>query len=151
VLVLTVIHHAYGAFIFQQPLMLHITLIAIPVGALIFTLGAFARRAASRRTASVASATALILMIGVSIVAFGFYEGGYNHLLPNIQYALGITPTVRAGLYEPPDDFIFQGTGIIQFFQSLVALYFTVGMFKSARQPRPAAGSAFQRWRRVLS
>jgi hypothetical protein len=145
VLVLTVIHHAYGAYLFRYAFMLHVTVIAIPVGALIVGFGAYARRAASRPAASIASATALILMVGISILAIGFYEGGYNHLLPNIQYALGIRPTLRAGLYEPPDDLIFQANGVAQFFVALVALYFTITMFRSARQPReqlPSGGTS---------
>jgi hypothetical protein len=78
-------------------------------------------------------------MIGFSILAIGIYEGGYNHLLPNIQYAMDVESTLREGLYVPPDDFIFQGTGMAQFVIAVIAAYALAVMIWGPRR-RAAAG-----------
>lgn len=121
ILVMTSIHHIYGAEIFDTPYRLHIVFVSIPVALLILGCVALARRTASETMARAASWLFLALVGLFAIVAVGFYEGGYNHVIPNIQYALGVEHTLRAGLYEPPDDLVFQLTGMAQFGMALAA------------------------------
>ncbi|PKR88341.1 hypothetical protein CXZ10_15085 [Pleomorphomonas diazotrophica] len=121
ILVMTSIHHIYGAEIFDTPYRLHIVYVSIPVALVILGCVALARRTASAAVARAASWLFVILTGLFAIVAVGFYEGGYNHVIPNIQYLLGVEHTLRAGLYEPPDDLVFQLTGVAQFGIALVA------------------------------
>lgn len=121
ILVMTSIHHVYGAEIFDTPYRLHIVYVSIPVALIILGCVALARRTASEMVARAASWLFVILTGLFAIAAVGFYEGGYNHVIPNIQYLLGVEHTVRPGLYEPPDDLVFQLTGMAQFGIALVA------------------------------
>ena len=121
VLVMTAIHHIYGAWLFATPWRLHIVYISIPVAIAILAALMVGRANASQFSARVASWIYFALAGGFAVGAIGFYEGGYNHLLPNIQYVLGVEHTLRDGLYEPPDDLIFQLTGIAQFAAGLFA------------------------------
>lgn len=121
ILVMTSIHHVYGAEVFDTPYRLHIVYISIPVALLIVGCVALARSTASQTLAWAASWLFVILTGLFAIAAVGFYEGGYNHVIPNIQYLFGVEHTVRPGLYEPPDDLVFQLTGVAQFGIALVA------------------------------
>lgn len=115
ILVMTSIHHVYGAALFSTPWRLHIVYVSIPA-ALIILAAIPAGRAAPHGLVSRAASWLYVAIIGVFAVGMiGFYEGGYNHLIPNIQYALGVEHPLREGLYEPPDDLIFQLIGVAQF------------------------------------
>ena len=123
ILVMTSVHHVYGAEIFDTPYRLHIVYVSIPVALIILGCVALARRTASETVARAASWLFVVLTGLFAIAAVGFYEGGYNHVIPNIQYVFGVEHTLRAGLYEPPDDLVFQLTGVAQFPIALTAAW----------------------------
>src|SRR5690606_10126675 len=79
---------------------------------------------------------ALAVSIVFAIVLIGFYEGGYNHVLKNALYFAGakdLTLRLYSGsLYEMPNDFIFETTGIVQFLAAVAAARFTWPLFRSA-------------------
>jgi hypothetical protein len=120
VLVVTTVHHVYGAALFETPWRLHVAYVSVPIALLVVVcarLGRIARESRIRCTASVL----YFLLTGFFAVALiGVYEGGFNHLLPNLQYILGYEG-LREGLYEPPDNLLFQITGIAQFAIALLA------------------------------
>ena len=124
VLVATTVHHVYGAWLFATPWRLHIVFISIPVAIAILAAIPIARMGSAPLAGQLASLVYIILDAGFVIGLIGFYEGGYNHLLPNIQYVLGVDHTLRADLYLPPDDLIFQLTGVAQFFLGVVAAWY---------------------------
>ena len=115
VLVMTSIHHAYGAIVFDTPYRWHIIFISIPVALVILAAAPVARGGGSAMISRVASWLYLGLVALFVIAAIGIYEGGYNHLIPNIQYVLGVEHPLREDLYKAPDDLFFQLTGIAQF------------------------------------
>lgn len=123
VLTMTAIHHVYGAILFATPWRLHIVYISIPVALAILALIPIGRASPAAFVSRVASWTYLALSIAFAIGAIGIYEGGYNHLLPNVQYMLGVESTLRRDLYVPPDDLLFQVTGIGQFALAAFAAY----------------------------
>jgi hypothetical protein len=123
VLAMTSIHHVYGAAIFETPWRLHIVFISIPVALLILAAVAVARSGNGARAGKVASWIYVGLVALFAIAAVGIYEGGYNHLIPNIQHVLGVEHPLREGLYEPPDDLFFQLTGIAQFVIAVIAAW----------------------------
>jgi hypothetical protein len=124
VMVLTIIHHVYGAIIYDTPFRLHITWFALPVlAAMILTYKCYVIR---RKTLSGRIALWLFLLITllIAIGTFGFVEGGFNHLVKNILFFSGVERSVLELIYpspeyELPNDFWFESTGILQFFFGL--------------------------------
>jgi hypothetical protein len=75
----------------------------------------------------------LILYIAISLIVFdlgiGLFEGLYNHILKNIFFFGGMTIAkwrcfFPAPAYEIPDNFIFESTGVLQFFMALISTYY---------------------------
>ena len=124
VLALTSIHHAYGAYAFATPWRLHILAIAAPVA--IAIIAAFHYRAAmpERPAGRFLTTLAALLILLVPVAAIGIYEGGYNHVLKNLVYFIRGETAARTlfppPLYEMPQDFIFEATGLAQFPLSIV-------------------------------
>jgi hypothetical protein len=118
-LALTSVHHIYGAIAFATPWRMHILAAVVPAAAAIvgaLYLGAkTGDGAAARRAMRVAAAIILVF----PVAAIGIYEGGYNHVVKNLVYALGGEEVTLAvfppPLYELPRDFVFEASGIAQF------------------------------------
>ena len=125
VLVLTSIHHVYGAIIYKTPWRMHVVYLTIPAAILIasfFSLAWRHRRKPFGRTAAWLG-VALVLVFPVGLI--GIYEGGYNHVVKNVLYFGGATDLV-SHLFPPPDyelpnNVFFELTGIAQLFAALMA------------------------------
>jgi len=111
-LILTILHHAYGAAIYGTPWRLHVAFVAVPVAGAIL-IASQSRGASWQRIAGI-----LILIFPVLLI--GLIEGGYNHLLKNIVYftrgAAATRSLFPSSLYELPDNLLFEVTGVAQFF-----------------------------------
>lgn len=111
-LILTILHHAYGAAIYDTPWRLHVAFIAVPVAGVIL-MASESHAASWRKIAGI-----LILIFPVLLI--GLIEGGYNHLLKNIVYftrgAAATRSLFPSSLYELPDNLVFEVTGVAQFF-----------------------------------
>jgi asparagine N-glycosylation enzyme membrane subunit Stt3 len=124
-LLLTIIHHAYGALIYKDGFRLHVAIIAAPImfllTAVYYTFNRYPDAARKRKVFLVL----IIIIVVVPIGAIGMYEGGYNHLLKNILYFGGLPIStldeLYPSVYELPNDFIFEITGIGQFVLGLFA------------------------------
>jgi hypothetical protein len=137
VIVMTAIHHVYGAIVFDTPYRLHIVFIAVPIGIVIVAglLVAYLRPYTSLgRTALWIAA---LLILGFCVVAIGIYEGGYNHLIANIVYlAFGQEAFVAmydTAMHQMPNDVFFELTGIGQFVVALVAAWATLKLWWAVR------------------
>ena len=117
-LILTTVHHAYGAYIFAAPWRLHVALISLPVAVAI----AVSRSLYQRHPHGALGATAFWIVIAltllVSVALFGVFEGTYNHVLKNALYFGGASPEVLnhlfpAPTYELPSDLFFEITGML--------------------------------------
>lgn len=127
VLLITVVHHSYGAVRFATPWRHYVTFVALLLATLLW--GAyfiFSRRGGSR-LAGIARG----VFIGVALLGpvawIGLFEGGYNHLLKVILFQFDLSPaTVQRyyppEIYEPPEDWFFETTGVAQLAAALWAL-----------------------------
>ena len=131
-LILTAVHHAYGALVYHTPWRLHVTLIALPL-AIAILIGSQSRTEIWRKITG-----ALIFIFPVLLI--GVFEGGYNHLLKNLVYFTAGAATTQSlfppPTYELPNDWLFEVTGVAQFFLAPFAALEAVKMFR-----RPASHS----------
>ena len=117
-MVLTSIHHMYGASIYDTPWRLHVLFISIPVMGLTFFLNWLLVRDHSKSRQFVFRVFTLLTLVP-SMGMIGIVEGLYNHALKNILFFGGAqTATLEfmfpAPTYEMPNDLIFEVTGILQ-------------------------------------
>jgi hypothetical protein len=135
-LLLTTIHHIYGGIIYNTPVRFHIAWFAIPVIVVIILLYALHLR---KKSSPALSKIALWLFVAVMILipfgTFGLVEGGYNHLLKNILYFGGASEELMLNLYsdpifEMPNDFWFEFTGILQFVAGIYIGYLLTGFWR---------------------
>jgi len=133
-MVLTSIHHAYGAIIYNTPWRLHVLMISVPV--IIFTVIFYYRFLKKGiRTRSVFFGVYLVLTLVASVALIGLFEGVYNHLLKNALFYTGASQQTLAYLfpppaYEMPNDFWFELTGVLQ---GIVAIPLTVSFIRLIR------------------
>jgi len=133
VLVLTTIHHVYGAAIYATPWRLHIVYIAVPMAVAIAVLLYAGWRNPWRRSGRIAGWTGLALAVGFAIILIGVYEGGYNHVVKNILNLVA-RPTLQAmcepPICEMPNDFVFEATGVAQFGMAIAAAIAVFRLFR---------------------
>ena len=115
---LTSIHHVYGAIIYSTPWRLHILMLSIPVTALTLLLKLYFFKKKGKYRWAFKSAFLFITLVP-SIGMIGVYEGLYNHVLKNILFFSGASQETLqsmfpAPMYEMPNDFIFEVTGVMQ-------------------------------------
>lgn len=124
VLILTSVHHVYGAVIYDTPWRLHIVHIAIPVAAVIVAALWLGAARGNTTTGRVATWVGIAVILVFPVAMIGFMEGGYNHVLKNAVFFTGGEEAMRTlfpqWLYEPgsvetPNDFVFEATGVAQF------------------------------------
>lgn len=125
VLLLTSIHHAWGAAIYDTPWRLHIVFVSVPVAVVIAAL-LYVSRSGGRWSALARWAAILVILV-FPIALIGFWEGGFNHLVKNIVFFAQGETAARAVFPSPdvemPNDIVFEVTGIMQFGAALLALW----------------------------
>lgn len=128
VLAATIVHHLYGAAVYDSAFRLHVAMVAAPIAALL--LLAYRLRA-PRALGGLVLAVALFI---------GIYEGGYNHALYLLLHAIDAAPALLARMYPgsihvPPTDFVFEGTGVLQFGLGIVAAIQSLRLLRKASTP----------------
>src|SRR6266542_6260158 len=119
VLLLTSVHHAYGAYAYDTPWRLHVVLVSALVTTAILVLRPLLRRPAGSALAKIAFWTFTAIVAAVPIGLIGLFEGGYNHGVKNILYFGGASTTLMTRLFPPPtyelpNDLFFELTGTAQ-------------------------------------
>lgn len=146
VLLLTSVHHAWGAFVFDTPWRLDILYLVVPsalaiLGAL--WLGCRTRRHALTRFLFWTAAVA-ILIVPVSLI--GVLEGGYNHVVKNaVYFAFGeqqawqLFPAqfYAEGEVEMPSDLVFELTGVTQFPLGILAGLAAINFLRALHRLEP--------------
>jgi hypothetical protein len=126
-LILTSVHHAFGAMIYGTPWRLHVMFAALPIALAIFLMVRTGNRLWVK--------TAAIVILVIPVMAIGIFEGGYNHLVKNAVYFIAGEPAARslfsASAYEMPNDAFFEITGVAQF---LLGLFAARGAFRMLRE-----------------
>jgi hypothetical protein len=133
----TLAHHVYGGLAYRAPERLVI--------ALIMTIALGATLALLRRYRTQRSRNALALFSGVVLVVWvlmlGLFEGGYNHAYKNLLYLAGVSPALASKLHPnlmpgdyiyPPNDAVFELTGVLQLVGALIVLTLMVRLVRDA-------------------
>jgi hypothetical protein len=117
-MILTSVHHVYGAYIYNTLWRLHVLFLSIPTIILTVFLGKIlVKRKYQQR--KILAWLYWTVILGVSIVMFGLFEGAYNHLLKDLLFYAGVSDTILLKMfppptYEMPNDFLFEFTGVLQ-------------------------------------
>jgi hypothetical protein len=141
VLLLTVLHHSYGALRFATPWRHHVSFVALLLAILLWGMLEVWRRNAEAAIGKVARALFLVIAL-VGVVAWiGFLEGGYNHLFKIVLTMAGLPDSVLQAFYPPaiyeaPEDWLFETSGVTQFVLALWALRAAVRFARLGRVNR---------------
>lgn len=138
VYLLTFLHHAYGAWLYKTPWRMHIVyhgLIILLITATLLALYEWRKQKPFL--------VSYLLLSGIFFGGLiGLFEGFYNHSLKNVLFFAGL-PASRmrlffpASLYELPNDWLFEITGVLQTVIGVIQLYYTVKLFKNINRPLP--------------
>lgn len=133
-LVLTSIHHGYGAIIYAAPFRSQVVVVSAIVAVLVLGLAYVAANHRGSVLGSIAWWLNVLIIVAYPIVAIGLVEGGYNHVVKNVVYLLanrsvydGMFP---AGTYEVPADWFFELTGIAQFPVGVAAAWLGIAAWR---------------------
>jgi len=135
VYIVTTFHHLYGAKIYNTPWRKDVGtnggLILLICFIFLYLFNRYKKK------------VFLTLYTAVSFIVFelgiGLFEGLYNHVLKNILFFSGM-PLVTwrklfpAPAYEIPDNWLFESTGILQFFVALISTFYLLKIYKNARK-----------------
>ena len=128
VLLLTSVHHAYGAYIYNTLWRLHVVFVSAPVAAVIFG----SLLALRRWPATVAGETAFwvfaIVTLLFPVAGIGLFEGGYNHTVKDALYLAGASGELMYRLFPPPtyelpNNLFFEVTGVLQLVPGIITGY----------------------------
>ena len=133
VLLITSVHHAYGAYVYDTPWRYHAVFVAGVTTPLIFGALAVMRSRPSGLLRTLASGLFLLGSLGVSVLMIGLFEGIYNHVVKNLLYFGGASTGVMMRLfppptYEMPNDVFFEITGILQVVPAALAAWYLYRM-----------------------
>jgi len=132
VYIITSIHHLYGASAYNTPWRKDVGTNGGIILAACLLLQYLYKRYEKRFF--------LILYMAISFLVFGLgiglFEGLYNHILKNILFFSGMSPTTwrrffPAPAYEVPDNIFFETTGILQFFVATISTYYIIQLYRS--------------------
>lgn len=129
VLVLTMVHHVYGALLYETPERYHAVYIASAALAVMVSADSLSRRRPSSVPGRAAWWTGWSVNGVVAVLLFGAIEGFYNHVLKVALYFGGLPEHHMRRLYsdalfEMPTDVIFELTGGLHAIPSVFAAVF---------------------------
>jgi hypothetical protein len=99
VLIITSIHHAYGAYVYDTPWRYHAVFVAGVTAPLIFGALAVMRSRPSGLLRTLAYGVFVLGSLGVSVLMFGLFEGLYNHVVKDVLYFGGATTGLMMRLF----------------------------------------------------
>jgi hypothetical protein len=125
-LLLTSVHHAYGAFIYSTPWRLHVVFVTGTAALIILGALAVQRAHLSDKVGTAARWLFVAVVLAVPILFFGVFEGFYNHVLKDVLFYAGLPTNEMVRLfppprYEMPNDAFFEITGVLQVVPSALA------------------------------
>lgn len=144
VLVLTGIHHVYGAILYETPERYHAVFIAAAALFVMLAGRALVRRRNGSPADRIGRWTAWSVNAVVSVLLFGAVEGFYNHVVKVALYFGGLPEArmrvlFRSDLHEMPNDLIFEATGVLQAVPAVLAGYYLVRALRERRRGRGLA------------
>jgi hypothetical protein len=144
VLSLTGVHHWYGAVRFDTPWRTHVVHVAVWLGVAIGLLLGAAWLTRGRHLERWVTLALVILSVLSCVAWLGLYEGGYNHVLKNVLYFGGLSAEAfrqafPPPTYGPPEDWIFELTGVAQLPLGLLAGWAGVSLRRHTRRSSAAS------------
>ena len=142
-LLLTSMHHAYGAYIYDTPWRLHVVLVSgLAAVALIGSLRVLRRRSADV-VGEIASWVFAAIVFILPVAGIGVFEGGYNHAVKDALYFSGASLRVMYRLFPPPayelpNDAFFEITGVQQLAVVVVTGYYLYFLVRNRWRQRGA-------------
>ncbi|MCP3141678.1 hypothetical protein [Pyxidicoccus xibeiensis] len=135
VLLLTSVHHAYGAALYRTPWRLH--MVGVAAVTAVVLLGSLALLLA-RPGSLVALGVFTLTTLGMPVGMIGVFEGVYNHVLKNVLFFAGTSRSLLERLFPPPtyelpDDLLFELTGVLQVPPAVLAAVFLLHVFRERR------------------
>jgi hypothetical protein len=117
-MLITSIHHIYGAIIYDTPWRLHVLFISVPVVAINLLVSLLLKKLGPNWHKLLYTVNALMNFI-FSVVLIGAYEGVYNHIFKNVAFFSGMSKSALDQLFDPkkyvlPNDFFFEFSGVAQ-------------------------------------
>lgn len=142
-LLLTTVHHVYGAYAYHTPWRLHVAFVSGFTAALIVGSVVVLQRHTDDLTRQIAFWAFVGVTLVMPVAAIGLFEGAYNHALKDALYFAGASPSLMSRLFPPPayelpNDAFFEITGVLQVLPASVTgwlLYRLVQSRSSARIP----------------
>jgi hypothetical protein len=128
VLLITSIHHVYGAIVYHTPWRYHAVHVSVATALVMLGALALVRARAGTMLARVAWWTFVLVTAAVPILMIGGFEGVYNHLVKNVVYFGGaptewLTRLFPPPKYEMPNNLFFEVTGILQIVPAVSAAW----------------------------
>lgn len=120
VMLLTIVHHSYGAIIYNTPWRHHVAIVGVVTVLVLFASLRGHRSLGGTLGRKIAFWLFVILTLLIPVGGIGIFEGGYNHLLKDVLYFSGASAELMnrlfpAPTYEMPNDSFFEITGVLQF------------------------------------
>ena len=117
-MLLTSVHHVYGAIIYSTPWRLHVLFLSVPVIVVTALLSRIINTYNSFKSSFLFWINWIIILI-MSIALIGIFEGIYNHFIKDLLFYTGIDRSTLLALfpppkYEMPNDLFFEVTGVLQ-------------------------------------
>jgi hypothetical protein len=146
VLLLTSVHHIYGAIIYHTPWRYHVVIPSILVMLYISGTLYLSRKRPDGHLGAFALWSAIASILIIPILWVGLFEGGYNHLVKNALYFAGSSLEMMRRLYPPPtyelpNDVFFEVTGVLQLAAAAITGYHLYRLIRR-RLWNPGAGVA---------
>lgn len=119
VLLLTSVHHAYGAYVYGTPWRLHVVFVSVLTAAALAVSLQVHRRRSALAAGRIAFWTFSAIGFVIPVILIGLYEGGYNHVAKDVLYFGGAPRELMRRLFPPPayelpDNLFFEITGVQQ-------------------------------------
>ncbi len=129
-MLLTSIHHIYGAIIYKTPWRLHVLMISIPVIFVTLLAERYLLKNQAGKQGVVFWIYWLVILVP-SICLIGLFEGVYNHLMKDVVFYIGLDTETLLQMfpppkYEMPNDLIFEATGIAQAIVVMILIGFFI-------------------------
>jgi hypothetical protein len=126
---LTSVHHAYGAHIYNTPWRHHAAVVSMMATAVIAASFWLFQKRSGHPLATVALRIFIVVTFMVPFLGFGVFEGAYNHGLKDALYFAHASPDLMRQLfppptYEMPNNAFFEVTGVLQLVPGVVTGYY---------------------------
>jgi len=135
----TTVHHVYGAYIYNTPWRIHAAFVSGLATALIAALLQLLRKRPDEVIGLVASWAFVAVTFLIPFLAFGVFEGAYNHVLKVVLYFSHASPRLMARLYPPPayempNNLFFEITGAMQVIPGFFTGYYLYRFVQERRK-----------------